>query len=152
MKRSIVLVIAFAVVIGGVSAGLSLATPGSATVSTEFGRTTVPDFQVKMPSEGDIVVTENSYAPGGYSGWHSHPGKVVIAVQRGTITIYRGDDPQCRGKTYDSGDVFIERPGVVYNGRNESTTTAAVLNATFFNVPEGGSPRIDQPQPANCSF
>ncbi|MDP9235347.1 MAG: cupin domain-containing protein [Actinomycetota bacterium] len=152
MKRSIVLVIALVVVIGGISAGLSLATPGAGTVSAEFGRRTVQALHVNMSKKGDIVVAENSYAPGGYSGWHSHPGKVVIAVQRGAITIYRGDDPQCQGKTFQAGQVFIERPGVVYDGRNESTTTAAVLNATFFNVPEGGAVRIDQPQPSNCSF
>ena len=151
MKRTIVLVIACAAIIGGVSAGLSLATPGSGTVTTEFGRGTLPNFKTST-NGGDIVVTENSFAPGGYSGWHSHPGKVVIAVQRGSITLYRGDDPTCTGKTYTAGQVFIERPGVVYFGRNESATTSAMVNATFFHVPVGGSVRIDQPDPGNCPF
>jgi quercetin dioxygenase-like cupin family protein len=149
MKRSIVFVLAFAVLIGGVLAGVSLATSGSGTVSTQFGRSTFSKFHTRMGS-GDIVVTENSFAPGGYSGWHSHPGKVVIAVQRGEITIYRGSDPKCAGTTYASGDVFVERPSDVYNGVNESATIAAVVNATYFNVPVGGSVRIDQPKPPNC--
>jgi quercetin dioxygenase-like cupin family protein len=152
MKRSIMLVIACAVVIAGLSAGLSFATPGSGAVSVEFGRGTFPTFKITMAKQGDIVVTENSYAPGGYSGWHSHPGKVVISVQRGAITLYRGDDPTCTGTTYQAGQVFLEKSGVVYNGRNESATSAAVLNATFFNVPVGGSIRIDQPDPGNCKF
>jgi quercetin dioxygenase-like cupin family protein len=149
MKRSIVLVIGFAVLIGGVTAGLSLATPGSGSVTTQFGRSTFSKFNTSMGS-GDIVVTENSFAPGGYSGWHSHPGKVVIAVQRGAITIFRSNDPACAGTTHVAGDVFVERPGVTYNGVNESTTTAAVVNAAFFNVPVGGPIRIDQPKPDQC--
>jgi quercetin dioxygenase-like cupin family protein len=151
MKRVIVLVIACAAVIGGVSAGLSLATPGSGMVSTQFGRSTLPHFQTTT-NKGDIVVTEISFAAGGYSGWHSHPGKVVVAVQRGSITIYHADDPTCTGKTYTAGQIFTERPGHVHYARNESATTSAVLNVTYFQVPVGGSPRIDQPDPGNCPF
>lgn len=151
MKRRILLVVALAAALGAVSAGLSLATPGSATTTAEFGRRTVAGFQASMKT-GDIVVSEVSYGPGGYSGWHSHPGRVVAAVQRGAITIYRGNDPTCTGHTYTAGQIFFERPGVVYYARNESTTTTAYANATFFNVPVGGSPRIDQPAPGNCPF
>jgi quercetin dioxygenase-like cupin family protein len=150
MKRAIVFAVAFAVVTAGISAGMALATPPSGTVTTEFGRSTVDHFGTSM-GQGDIVVTENSYAPGGYSGWHSHPGKVVATVQRGAFTLYRGDDPTCTGKTYAAGQVFIERPGIVYFGRNEGAVST-VLNATFFAVPVGGSIRIDQPDPGNCSF
>jgi hypothetical protein len=70
-------------------------------------------------------------------------------VQRGAITIYRSDDPACSGTTYSAGDVFIERPGVTHNGVNNGTV-AAVVNVTYLNVPVGTSPRIDEPQPANC--
>ncbi|MEA2554974.1 MAG: hypothetical protein QOI60_305 [Actinomycetota bacterium] len=151
MNRRILMAAALVVVIGGVSAGFALATPGAATVTAEFARRTVAEFQTSM-HDGDIVVSEVSYAPGGYSGWHSHPGRVVVGVQRGAVTLYRGDDPHCTGTTYTAGQVFFERPGVVYYARNESATTAAVLNATFFNVPEGGSVRIDQPAPSTCPF
>lgn len=150
MKRAIILVVALAAVTAGITAGIALATPGSGTVAAEFGRGTVPQFHANM-TEGDIVVNEYSYAPGGYSGWHSHPGKVVAAVQRGTFTLYRGDDPTCTGTTYMTGQVFIERPGVVYYGRNEGTT-ATLLDATFFGVPVGGSVRIDEADPGNCPF
>jgi quercetin dioxygenase-like cupin family protein len=137
-----------AALVGGVAA-LSLATTGSGTVSTQFGRSTFSKFKAKM-GEGDIVVTENSFAPTGYSGWHSHPGKVVVAVQRGAITIYRASDPTCTGTTYQAGSVFVESPTDAYDAVNESATTAAVVNATFFGVPVGGSVRIDQPKPPQC--
>jgi quercetin dioxygenase-like cupin family protein len=150
VKRNLVIIGVFTLAIGMALAGLSLATPSVGAVSIEFGRHTVPHFRAKF-TDRDVVVGENSFAPGGSSGWHSHPGKTIIGVQRGAITIYRGDDPTCTGTTYSAGDAFLERPGVVYNGRNEGAV-AAVVNVTYLSVPIGGSPRIDQPQPANCPF
>jgi quercetin dioxygenase-like cupin family protein len=126
------------------AAGFALATPGVNAVSVEYGRHTMPTFTAHATNR-DIVVGENSFAPGGSSGWHSHPGKVIIGVARGSITIYHGDD--CSGTTYSAGDVFIEHPGVVIDGVNEGTT-AAVLNVTYLGVPVGGSPRIDEPDPS----
>jgi quercetin dioxygenase-like cupin family protein len=150
MKRKIVVVLTLVLVAGAVSAGLSLATPGASIVTTEFGRKTVSHFKASMAA-GDIVVSEISLAPGGYSGWHSHPGKVVGAVQRGSLTLYRSNDPTCTGHTYTAGQIFTEIPSVHYYGRDEATT-ATVLNVTFFNVPVGGSVRIDQPKPPQCPF
>lgn len=150
MKRKIVVVVTIVLAAAGISAGLSLATPGAGTVNTEFGRRTVPHFNASMDA-GDIVVSEVSYAPGGYSGWHSHPGKVVAAVQRGSITLYRSDDPTCTGHTYTAGQIFIEYPSATYYARDEGTT-ATLINATFFNVPTAGSARIDQAAPGNCPF
>jgi quercetin dioxygenase-like cupin family protein len=138
----------FALAIGMAVAGLALATPGAGAVNVELGRHTVPDFTAHSTNR-DIVVGEFSFAPGGFSGWHSHPGKVIVAVSRGSITVYRASDPACAGTTYRTGDLFIERPGVVHNAVNEGTV-ATVLNVTWLGVPIGGSPRIDEAQPANC--
>jgi quercetin dioxygenase-like cupin family protein len=150
VKRNLVIIGVFTIAIGMAVAGFAFATAGAGAVSIEFGRHTVADFRAHATNR-DVVVGENSFAPGGYSGWHSHPGKVIVGVARGSITIYHGDDPTCTGTTYSAGDVFIERPGAVINGRNEGTV-AAVLNVTYLGVPIGGSPRIDQPQPVNCPF
>lgn len=150
MKWKIAVVVSLALAAGAISAGLALATSGSNIVTTEFGRTTVSHFKAQMGA-GDIVVSEISLAPGGYSGWHSHPGKVVGAVQRGALTLYRSDDPTCTGHTYTAGQIFTEIPSVNYYGRDEGAT-ATTLDVTFFNVPVGGSVRIDQPKPPQCPF
>ena len=150
MRRNIIVISLFTLAIGRAAAGIAFAAASAGAVSVEFGRHTVADFTAHATNR-DIVVGENSFAPGGSSGWHSHPGKVIIGVARGSLTLYHAGDPNCSGTTYSAGDVFIERPGVVYNGRNEGTV-AAVLNVTYLGVPVGGSPRIDQPQPANCPF
>jgi quercetin dioxygenase-like cupin family protein len=130
-----------------VSASIAIATPGSGGTSTELGRHTFDDLTIR--SSGDVVVAKNAYEAGGFSGWHSHPGKVVIAVRTGQITIQRVVESSCAVKTYKAGQVFIERPHALYNGINEGNKTA-VLIATFFNVPVGGEVRIDEPDPGVC--
>jgi quercetin dioxygenase-like cupin family protein len=144
----LVIIAAFALAIGMALAGLALATAGSGVVSVEYGRHTMSRFTADFRNH-DIVVSELSFAPGGFSGWHSHPGKVIVGVARGAVTIYRGSDPACGGTTYHAGDVFVERAHAVHEARNEGTV-AAVVNVTYLNVAPGGSPRIDEAQPANC--
>jgi hypothetical protein len=51
---------------------------------------------------------------------------------------------------YGPGDAFVELPSTVHIGRNE-TGGDVELGVVFFGVPIGGSPRIDQPQPAGCA-
>ncbi|MDP9225894.1 MAG: hypothetical protein M3P18_19055 [Actinomycetota bacterium] len=70
-------------------------------------------------------------------------------MTRGSITIYRESDPACAGTTYNAGDLFVERPGIVHEARIEGTV-AAVVNVMYLNVAPSGSPRIAEAQPANC--
>jgi quercetin dioxygenase-like cupin family protein len=149
VKRRLVIIATFTLAMGLAVAGLALATAGSGVVSVEYGRHTVPRFVAEFRNH-DIVVSELSFAPGGFTGWHSHPGKVIVGVARGSITLYRASDPDCAGTTYHAGDVFIERGHAVHEARNEGTV-AAVVNATFLNVAPGASSRIDEAQPANCA-
>lgn len=149
MRRRLLIVGMFTLAIGLAVAGFAIATPGAGAVSVELGRETIPKFTAHSTNR-DIVVTELSFAPGGFTGWHSHPGKVIVGVARGEVTLYRGNDPSCAGTTYKAGDVWIEHPGIVHDARNEGTT-AAVVNATYLGVAVGGSFRIDEAQPTNCA-
>jgi hypothetical protein len=88
--------------------------------------------------------------PGGHSGWHYHPGPVLVVVKTGTITFYMGDDPSCSPQVHPAGTTFIEKGGMVGIARNEGTVDATVV-ATFF-VPAGGPTRIDAAAPGNCAF
>jgi quercetin dioxygenase-like cupin family protein len=148
MKRRFLMLALFALAIGMAAAGLAIATPGSGIVNVELGRDTQAHFAAGFDNR-DIVVGELSFAPGGVSGWHSHPGKVIVAVARGSITLFHANAPGCAGTTYNAGDVWVERPGQVHEARNLGTV-AAVVNATYLNVPIGTPVRIDEAQPANC--
>jgi quercetin dioxygenase-like cupin family protein len=88
---------------------------------------------VKLETEGpvDVRVQEVTIAPGGRSGWHHHPGIVIVAVKAGAVTVF-GDN--CKGTTYGvgapNGSVFVEhgdQPGQVRN----KAAKPAKLYATF---------------------
>jgi quercetin dioxygenase-like cupin family protein len=139
--------IAFAAVLTALSAGIAIASPGFGAVSKELARDSFDDLRIQ--SSGDVVVARFTFDEGGFTGWHSHPGKTIVAVRRGQFTLQHARDSSCAEKTYRAGDIFIERPGRVHNGINEGSKKT-VLIATFFNVPVGGVVRIDEPDPGVC--
>jgi quercetin dioxygenase-like cupin family protein len=109
-------------------------------------------YQVALESHNntDIAVATIGIAPGGHSGWHFHPGPVLVIVKVGTVTFYHGDDRTCTGTSYTAGHAFIEEGGDVGIARNETASVDTVV-ATFF-VPAGSPTRIDAPAPGNCPF
>jgi quercetin dioxygenase-like cupin family protein len=100
----------------------------------------------------DVAVATVTIDPGGSSGWHHHPGLVVVVVQSGTVTFY---DENCRADVHQAGETFIESSDSPGLAKNNETTTAAV-EATFI-VPSSTPPapptplRIDDPQPKLCN-
>ena len=126
------------------------------------------DVEIKTKDSTDIAVSNVVVSPGGSSGWHSHPGPVLVVVKTGTITFYRagkhggqnGDDengnngtnaPTCSRTVYPAGSAFVEvpAPGHVMLAKNEGSTEATVT-ATYFAPPRAAL-RIDQPWPGgNC--
>jgi quercetin dioxygenase-like cupin family protein len=140
--------------------GTALATPGSVAVTT-FVRATIDGNKprdgvkaysgdgVKLQTKGatDVAMQTITSPPGGSSGWHSHPGVVLVAVQSGTVTLY---DADCHTKQYGPGQAFVEVGDDALLVRN-NTTSNAVLYVTLIVPKSATSLRIDKPQPATCS-
>jgi quercetin dioxygenase-like cupin family protein len=158
--------VASAAVIVVLFAGTTVGTPGSAVISAPIlargDFVDRVDVKVKFerdgniivanaPDAGEVVVQEVTIAPGGTTGWHSHPGPVVVVVKQGTLTYIRADGGVCSSTPYAAGTAFVD-PGqghahTAFNLGSENL----VLMATYFDVPVGGSPRIDVPVvPAPC--
>lgn len=108
------------------------------------------DVQLRSKDNTDIAVVDIVVVPGGHSGWHYHPGPVLVVVKTGAITFYHGNDPTCTGTRHPAGTAFVEQDGDVGIARNEEAGETTVV-ATFF-VPAGGPTRIDAPAPGNCAF
>lgn len=142
------------------SIGIVAATPGSRAVGTILSVGTLPagvkihtDDGLKFSTRDDVqVVTQTiTVAPGGHTGWHSHPGPVFVTITAGTMTFYDAEDPTCTAGTYETGDSFVDRgDGHVHIARNEGTTDL-VLYATYL-VPVGAPIRTDVPNPGTCPF
>jgi quercetin dioxygenase-like cupin family protein len=133
----------------------ALSTPGSGVVGAPVLARGVLEGKAKLKiksTASDVVVQQITIAPGGHTGWHSHPGPVVVVVTAGELTYYPGHDKKCRPHVYSAGDTFIDPGrGNVHIARNEGTEPM-VLYATYLDVPIGGAFRIDVPDPGNCSF
>ena len=109
------------------------------------------DYKLFQKNSEDVVVRQLTYAPGGNSGWHSHPGPTYVVVVSGVISLYEAADPTCTARTFGPGEGFVELPGDVHITRNETNQNAVAL-VTFLDVPVGGAFRIEAPVPGNCPF
>lgn len=106
--------------------------------------------ELKSKDNSDIAVADITVVPGGHSGWHYHPGPVLVVVKTGAITFYHGNDPSCTGTRHPAGTAFLEADGEVGIARNEEPGETTVV-ATFF-APAGSPTRIDADRPGNCTF
>jgi len=144
-------------------------TPGSMVSGVIFARGSFADqtdikFKIKgqgqevvnVNNAGDTVMQKIVIAPGGHTGWHSHPGPVVVLIGSGEMSLYDSEDPTCTVRTYSAGQAFVDSgQGHVHIARNEGSVPLE-LYATYFDVTPGvpapDAFRIDAPNPGNCSF
>jgi len=159
--------------------------PPSGISFTPIGRATVPEFDVRrrfrIPDEDtaarevkhrqkrgqiwkleleatqpiDVATQVVTFQPGGFSGWHTHPGPVFFTVKTGTLTVYEGDDPSCRPLIFPEGTGAVEAGTSthIHMVRNETTSIAEAL--VTYLVPVGTPQarlRTDLPDPGNCPF
>ena len=111
-----------------------------------------PDWKASLKVKGvsDVVVTSHSVIPGGYSGWHSHPGLSIVSVTQGAVWLYDADDPTCAPSIVPAGHGFVEAGDHVHILRNEGGVEARWTTTSI--RPAGSAGRIDQPNPGNCPF
>ncbi len=163
MSRRFVIV-CVAILVAGVSVTAALATPALGTLSSIlFARGTLVE-PVFAFSDGvaltadettDHAVQTITFAPGASSGWHTHPGVVLVTVESGTLTHYNAD---CSSETISAKQTFYETRGIhgtsfggVSSGgggtivRNEGTVPVVVY--VTYIVPAGEPLRIDMPNP-----
>jgi quercetin dioxygenase-like cupin family protein len=99
----------------------------------------------------DVYVQSNVWAPGGSTGWHSHPGHSLIIVTAGTVTDYEGHDPDCKPHVYKTGMGFVDPGGDhIHNLRNEGDVEAKTIAVQL--IPANAARRIDVADPGNCHF
>ena len=97
-------------------------------------------FQTKEPT--DVRVQRIDFAAGGFSGWHHHPGMIIVAVQSGAVTL---TDSECNSVTYGpglpDGAVFVEGGD---HPVQASSATGATVYVTYV-APDANPPvfRID---------
>jgi quercetin dioxygenase-like cupin family protein len=167
MKNRHVTYPVLAAIAGAAVAVTALATPGSGVLSAPvLARASFVDpvdMKIKIgdgrqevlhvPDARESIVQQIIISPGGQTGWHSHPGPVIVLIKTGAMTFYDGDDPTCSPITYSAGQSFIDSgQGHVHIAWNESASEDLELWALYLDVPPAGAFRIDAPAPGNCAF
>ena len=155
---------AAAVAVAVAVVALAWATPGTGTTSVLVGRATFAgkikvdrdsddgewDLKLKAKPGLDVAVQTITFQPGGQSGWHSHPGPVLISVVEGTMTFYESDDPDCTPIVRTAGQGFVDVGDHPHIARNETGLPAK--NVVTYLVPPGAPLRNDEASPGNCPF
>ena len=141
--------------------GAALATPGLGILGVVQARGTDvdelnihSDAGIKLKTRGpvDFVTQQITIAPGGTTGWHSHPGPVLVTVKAGALTLVYADDPSCEGRVYTAGQSFVDRGDEAVHTALNRGTTPVELWATYLVPGDPGTPfRIDAPDPG-CDF
>lgn len=94
-----------------------------------------------------IVLARVTLDPGGTTGWHTHPGPVVVTLVEGQLDVVFSHT--CTTHTYAAGEAFVDPGGHEEVARNPSDTERAVAYALFLGVPDGESPTTHV-EPQDC--
>ena len=109
------------------------------------GSITPWQLQLQIQGDTDYYSHHLVIAPGGYSGWHSHPGILIGAVKTGQVDYY---DERCRMHTVHAGEVFTDNDKVhaIINTGNVD----ADMYLTFL-VKHGAPRRLEEAAP-DCAI
>jgi quercetin dioxygenase-like cupin family protein len=113
-------------------------------------QTVTPMMTCSATTACDTAYQQLTIPPGGYTGWHTHPGPTFVAVADGEGTLYHGMSG-CPATKYATGAGFMQPQTEVHNMRNEGTKPLVLW--AFYALPPGTANtaiRVDQPQPAEC--
>ena len=100
-----------------------------------------PEHQVHLHSKGpsDILQARLVFQSGGDTGWHFHPGPVVVVVRAGALTEFHHNG--CIS-VHPAGSVFFESAGEVHRAINQ---TGGVTDVYVTFISPAGAPPL---QPA----
>ena len=163
--RLLIAAITVACVIVGVAVGTPIvglnfaniiANGNTAAGSTTHSTVKLPPVAGQEPGDDDsewhgmlylsgptnVLMQDVDYFAGGHTGWHSHPGILVLTVVSGSLEWY---DANCNKTVYNAGDSFTENTAIHYF---RNVGTADVHLTTAYILAAGQPRRIDQPAPA----
>jgi quercetin dioxygenase-like cupin family protein len=104
--------------------------------------------QLDTRAARDALTARLQFEAGGTTGWHTHPGPVIVQVVSGTLTLRYPTRQGCVSKLYQTGQGFIEDGGLVHEATAGSD--GAVVMATFLARPSTTNYLVPQAPPAGC--
>jgi hypothetical protein len=119
-------------------------------VATLGGPVRLDTAGIEMHTRGarDALMARLQFAAHGTSGWHTHPGPVIVQVASGTLTLRHPTRAGCVEETFGPGTGFIENGSAVHEAF--AGDEPVVVYATFLAKPGTTSYLTPVPKPANC--
>jgi hypothetical protein len=167
MSRRLV-VLAGMILVPVLVAGIALATPGIGILGAPVqARGTLQDessirkvgWDLFLSSFGrgdstDFVTQTITIAAGGTTGWHTHPGPVLVTVKSGSLTVVYANDSSCEGTTYTAGQSFIDfGKANIHTALNKGPVPTELWATYIVPGAAGTTPfRIDAASPGTCNF
>jgi hypothetical protein len=103
---------------------------------------------IKLKTRGSVRIRDvqtTGAAPGFSSGWHIHPGPVLVAMSAtsaGSLTLY---DERCRPTTIAANQAYIETPNSPILARNESAGNAEWVTTMILPIGHLHTTPVDAP-------
>ena len=103
------------------------------------GFSTQREVRLEAKGPNDVLQVKLVFQPGGDTGWHTHPGPVIVVIKSGALT-----ETHANGcvTVHPAGSVFFESAGVVHRAVNQ---TGQVTEAYVTFISPAGAPPV---QPA----
>jgi quercetin dioxygenase-like cupin family protein len=128
----------------GATAGLTPAASGP-TVTPVAAALVPGPVHLDRKGRSNVLTARLDFKPGDSTGWHYHPGPVVVQVVSGSLTLRHAAQGRCITEVVRAGHGFTEQPGVVHVAGNQRQDQAVVY-ATFI-LPPGAPPSVSAPIP-----
>jgi len=118
----------------GTLAAVALGEPGSGVtptnlVTADFNHTVqLNSDRVKFQTKDltDVRIQKLVFDPNSRSGWHHHPGMVLVTVESGSVTLWQSD---CTSETYGPG---LPNGAVFAEGGDDPVQATSITGATNY--------------------
>ena len=106
------------------------------------GYTSLRDIDLDTKGPSDVLQAQLVFQPGADTGWHIHPGPVVVVVKNGALTEQHSNGCYT---VHPAGSVFFEAKDEVHRAFNQTGGVVDVY-VTFIS-PAGAQPLIPVANP-----
>jgi quercetin dioxygenase-like cupin family protein len=106
-------------------------------------------IEIETRGRRDTLIARLDFAKGGTTGWHTHPGPVIVAIASGTLTLrHPNGHGGCATETFRPGTGFVEAGGDTH----EATAVhgPVVVYATFLAWRGTKNYLVPVPAPSGC--
>jgi quercetin dioxygenase-like cupin family protein len=140
LAASAILLLSSAFAVASPGSGINPpSTRGDAVISGRVNVNTPHVVQLRTYGDLRVFDQELTINPLGQTGWHRHPGPVLVSVVSGTFRYQNAD---CSWTDYFQGQTVVDTGEFVHRGVNPSGEASTSLSITYL-VPVGAGLRIE---------